>query len=811
MTPDIDAARPKRPAARLVPLAVLVVLVAASLGSFFVTRTVVDDQEKRLLSQRSDEVAALLSSSFESIESSLRVLGALGSLPEPEAVRLFERSAAPLVEGSTVAVAVAADDGRGFMVLAAVGDSPGAGAVLVGDRATLAAHALAEESLVSGLFEDPDGKRLIVALPAGDGRAVAYQETVLDPATPIPRTPGTPYQELRVALYAAETNDPARLVLSTETRVPLTGQVVRAPFRVGAEQWLLAAGAREPLVGSFAQRVPWLMLGGGLVAALLATAVAETLARRRAYALRLVEERTSELGDTQAFLERLLTAGPVLVKRITVADRRISYVSPNVERVLGVTEAEALSPGFLGSQVDAEDRADFDAALDRVAEGSSAREVNQHRINRGDGSSRWVSAVLVPETDDDRVVAVLAYVVDVDDRRRAEEAQREAQAAAEAANRSKSEFLSRMSHELRTPLNAVLGFGQLLELEALTDDQRESVDQILKGGRHLLDLINEVLDISRIEAGDLALSPEAVLARELIDETVALVRPLADQQGLQLVVDRSSQCDVYVFADRQRTKQVLLNLLSNAVKYNRQHGTIAVTCEQPDDTHVGITVSDTGPGIANERLGQLFTPFERLGAEDTNIEGTGIGLALSKRLTEAMSGTLTVTSTLGKGSSFTVELPRVEGPVERYERLNGDADAITSHEPPRHKILHIEDNLSNLKLIERILARRPDVEVVPAMQGRLGLELAREHRPVLILLDLHLPDMNGEQVLQRLRDDPATASIPVVIISADATPGQVRRLLAAGATAYLTKPIEVPDLLRILGEATGRAPDLSDG
>jgi CheY-like chemotaxis protein len=245
---------------------------------------------------------------------------------------------------------------------------------------------------------------------------------------------------------------------------------------------------------------------------------------------------------------------------------------------------------------------------------------------------------------------------------------------------------------------------------------------------------------------------------------------------------------------------VLLNLLSNAVKYNRPRGTLAVGAAESSETRVRISVSDTGAGIAAERLGQLFVPFERLGAEGTDVEGTGIGLALSRRLTEAMGGTLTVRSTLGQGSTFTLDLPRVEGPVERYERLNGGPEVAPVVERPQRRILHIEDNLSNLKLVERILAHRPDVEVVPAMHGRLGLELAREHRPALVLLDLHLPDMAGDQVLQRLRDDPATSSIPVVMVSADATPGQVRRLLASGATAYVTKPIDVRDLLRVLDD-----------
>ena len=376
----------------------------------------------------------------------------------------------------------------------------------------------------------------------------------------------------------------------------------------------------------------------------------------------------------------------------------------------------------------------------------------------------------------------------------------QARHAADEANRSKSEFLSRMSHELRTPLNAVLGFGQLLELEPLEPNQREAVDQIMKGGRHLLDLINEVLDISRIEAGELALSPEAVHVPELMQDAVDLIKPLAAPNGIQVVVDTATTQNDYVFADRQRAKQILLNLLSNAVKYNRPRGTVAVSCEHVGDTRLRISVTDTGHGIPAERIDQLFVAFERLGAEHTGVEGTGIGLALSKRLAEVMGGTLTVESQLGHGSTFSVELPRVEGPVERYERLNGrGADGPTpTPARDRHVILHIEDNLSNATLVERILAQRVDVELIPAMQGRLGLELAREHRPDVVLLDLHLPDMNGEQVLHRLRDDPLTSSIPVIIVSADATSGHVQRLLSAGATAYLTKPIDVHELLGAL-------------
>jgi PAS domain S-box-containing protein len=799
----IDPAESGRRAFRLLPVAVLVVFAAASLATFFVTRGVVRGQEERLLEERGDEVAALLGSAIQSVETSLRILGTVGSSSDPASLPLFTQVATPLVEGATRAVGVVARADGGFRVLAAVGDGPAAGASLTSDRAALAARALSTGQLVSVRFTEGPETRVAFALPALESeRAVAYEETVVTPNAPVAQTPGSPYRELRVAVYASPTDDAAKLILTTEARVPLTGRVDRDPLPVGADRWLVAVGARESLVGAFADNAPWYLLGGGLLATLFATFAAEILARRRSYALRLVAEGTKELDETSAFLDRLLTAGPVLVKRITLPGREISYVSPNVERVMGVTEGEALASGFLRSLIHPEDRDDFDAALDRLAAGSTKREVVEHRIGRNNGAYRWASAVLVPEPDETgAVVAVLGYVLDVDDRRRAEEAQHQAQEVAEAANHSKNEFLSRMSHELRTPLNAVLGFGQLLELESLTDDQHESVDQILKGGRHLLDLINEVLDISRIEAGELALSPEAVLARELIQDAVDLIRPIAEQHGIQLSVDPAGACDSFVFTDRQRAKQVLLNLLSNAVKYNRPRGTVAVTCEQPNDTRLRVMVIDTGPGIGPERLGRIFTPFDRLGAEATEVEGTGIGLALSKRLTEAMGGILTVTSTPGQGSTFAVELPRVEGPVERYERLGGDAEPVAEVTAPRHKVLHVEDNLSNLKLVERIVARRGDIEVVAAIQGGLALELAHEHRPVLVLLDVHLPDISGETVLQRLRDDPVTASTPVVVISADATPGQIQRLLAAGATAYLTKPIDVPELHRVLDDA----------
>jgi CheY-like chemotaxis protein len=263
-----------------------------------------------------------------------------------------------------------------------------------------------------------------------------------------------------------------------------------------------------------------------------------------------------------------------------------------------------------------------------------------------------------------------------------------------------------------------------------------------------------------------------------------------------------------VFADRQRLKQVLLNLVGNAIKYNRSRGSVTVDCIGTDEGMLRIVVADTGPGIAPAQLSLLFTPFERLGAERTGIEGSGIGLALAKRLTEAMGGTIGVESVIGEGSTFWVEFPMAEDPVDRYRRLDGGAA-----EEPRHAsntVLLIEDNLSNVKLMQEVLEHRyPMLELQPIMQGMVGVELAREHRPLLILLDLNLPDVPGERVLTELRDDPRTARIPVVVVSADATQRQVRRLMSSGASAYLTKPIDVTELMRHIDDAIVRSGGLA--
>jgi len=398
----------------------------------------------------------------------------------------------------------------------------------------------------------------------------------------------------------------------------------------------------------------------------------------------------------------------------------------------------------------------------------------------------------------------------VDERTRAltasNEALQSARMEAERANRAKSDFLSRMSHDLRTPLNAILGFAQLLELDVLNAEHRESVRHVLKGGAHLLDLINEVLDIARIESGHLSLSPEPVAIGDIVQHVVELVRPLAARRGIAFDDDAVRVCGSrHLLADRQRLTQILLNLLSNAVKYNRDGGRVRLTCEDVPAGRLRIKVSDTGAGIRPEKLALLFQPFERLGAEQTGIEGTGLGLALSKALAEAMGGTLGVESEVDRGSTFWVELALADSaaetaasPVRAHPHASGQDSGATG------TVLYIEDNISNLRLMERLIARRPGIRLVGADQGQAGLDIARTSRPDLILLDLHLPDMHGEEVLRRLWEDPHTRAIPVAVLSADATPAQMKRLRAAGAIAYLTKPLDVSQVLQLLDDTLAK-------
>jgi len=419
----------------------------------------------------------------------------------------------------------------------------------------------------------------------------------------------------------------------------------------------------------------------------------------------------------------------------------------------------------------------------------------EFRIKNDAGDQKWLEANARPLHDENNELSGGVVVFrDVTERRHMTEESSRARQEAERANRAKSEFLSRMSHELRTPMNSILGFGQLLEMEDLDADALDSVKQITKAGRHLLKLINEILDISRIEAGRLATSIEPVEVGAVAREVLALVKPLAAQRNIEVIADLGA-AECFVHADRQRLSQVLLNLLSNAIKYNRDAGFVWLSITS-DGSTARISVRDTGPGIAPENHELIFKPFERLGADQSDVEGTGLGLALSQRLAESMGGRIGIEAS-SEGASFFVELGVTEALHLSSEEEPAPAEFCLASS---RTILLVEDNPANVKLMEKMLANRPGCKLMVTMQGRMALELARQHKPDLVLLDLNLPDLNGDQVMEQLRSDPTTSHIPVVIVSADATSSQVSRLLEAGANAYISKPIDVNNFLALLNQ-----------
>lgn len=401
---------------------------------------------------------------------------------------------------------------------------------------------------------------------------------------------------------------------------------------------------------------------------------------------------------------------------------------------------------------------------------------------------------------------------------------------AERANHSKSEFLSRMSHELRTPLNAILGFGQLLEMSVPESKQQRQVQHILSAGKHLLSLINEILDLSRVESGQMTLSLEPVPVRELVEEALGLVRPLAETHGVRLAPAPTVPGTCRVRADRTRLRQVLINLLSNGIKYNRPGGDLTVYIDLPPEAQadtIRLRVRDAGMGLSAEQQARLFTPFERLDADERHIEGTGIGLALSKRLMDLMGGQIGVDSQLGHGSTFWIALARSEDHPTSLPAAQPDTpphtDTLAAQPPlglasdpivapvgeplPDCTILCIEDNELNLRLIDHLLGRRPGMHLLCANTPQQGLRMAHELRPHIILLDIHLPDMDGYEVIARLRANPDTAAIPVLAVTAHAMPGDAARVRTAGFAGYISKPINVASLLAEVERLRPRAHD----
>jgi PAS domain S-box-containing protein len=504
------------------------------------------------------------------------------------------------------------------------------------------------------------------------------------------------------------------------------------------------------------------------------------------------------LLESQDFLDSIIEHVPVMLFVKDASTLQFVRFNRAGEQLLGYSRDELI--GKSDHDLFPREEADHFTRLDReVLSRGQLLDIPDETIQTKDGSEVHLHTRKIPIAAPDGSPRYLVGVSeDTTEQHHAAQALLAAKTEAERANLAKSEFLSRMSHELRTPLNAILGFGQLLEMDRLDRPQEESVRQILHGGRHLLALIDEILDISRIEAGRMTLSVEPVELLSAISEILALTAPLASDRDIDVVRDFPPADQTYVLADRQRLRQVLLNLVSNAVKYNRQGGTVSLSFGPAPSGRVRIAIADTGPGIPAEKAKLLFKPFERLGAEHGSTQGTGLGLTLCKGLIEQMGGSIWLDTNAHPGSTFIIELEQAASPVDTHALDAARAAWSNGLSIGRQSVLYIEDNLTNFALIQQIFAEQPEVRLIAAMQGSLGLELARQHEPDLILLDLHLPDMPGRAVLELLKADAATTAIPVIILSADATRGQIEHLLDAGAAGYLTKPLDILKFLTLI-------------
>jgi len=589
------------------------------------------------------------------------------------------------------------------------------------------------------------------------------------------------------------------------------------PLVFAGRQWELRASAESDEVPDAANRSAWTiavvgllsaaMLGASLLITTGRTRRIESAVRDRTAALRAeVADRhvaESALRASEQRFRNILDNVPIGVV-YTDLGGRIIQANPRFCELTGYSEAELtqLSPAALTHP---EDFAN-DELLTAQLIGGEIPMYRRHKrcINRA-GEIVWVrSTVSLLRGADNAPWRIVGVVEDITEHLRLEEAER-AREAAELSNRAKNDFLSRMSHELRTPLNAMLGFAQLLEIDRrnpLTPGQRPWVAQIQQAGWHLLEMINDVLDLSRIDSGNLRLQTGTLDLRELVDATTALVASDAAKRGIRISAELAPEASA-ILGDGTRVKQILTNLLSNAVKYNIDGGRVHVASRLGGPDLVEVSVTDTGLGMTPEQMEELFRPFNRLGRERTALQGTGIGLVISRRLAELMGGSIRVKSVTGQGSSFILRLPKAIDPDTVPSSLD-DLSALSA-DYHRRIVLYIEDNETNIEVMRGIVAQRAQVQLEIATTGLGGLAAVRERRPHLLLLDMHLPDMAGLDLLHHLKADPATSTIPVIVVSADATAQQVDAALDAGAVRYLTKPVGVNELLSALDDLLERA------
>ncbi len=510
----------------------------------------------------------------------------------------------------------------------------------------------------------------------------------------------------------------------------------------------------------------------------------------------------------QQFYTRSLIESNIDALMTTDPQGIISDVNQQMIELTGRTRDELIGAPFKNSFTDPE-RAE--AAIKLVLREKKVTDY-ELTVRAMDGKETVVSYNATTFYDrDKKLQGVVAAARDVTERKRLDHVLQEnnvelgnAKMAAEKANLAKSDFLSSMSHELRTPLSAILGFAQLIQTGSPlpTASQKRSIDQILQAGWYLLELINEVLDLALIESGKLSLSLEAISLADVMRECRAMIEPQAKKNGISVAFPQF-EIPYFVRADRTRLKQILINLLSNAIKYNKADGAVFVHYIVNSPERIRICVKDTGEGLPPEKLSQLFQPFNRLGQESNTVEGTGIGLVVCKRLVECMGGVIGVESTVGEGSVFWIELnltaetQLVVGTAE----LTARGETLARADTYMHTLLYVEDNPANLMLVEDIIARRPDIRLLSAMDGTLGIAIARASLPDVILMDINLPGISGIKALKILAEDPATAHIPVIALSANAMPRDITKGLEAGFFSYLTKPIKVNEFMDMLDVA----------
>jgi PAS domain S-box-containing protein len=814
---------------RDVALPITIAALLLGLGVAQVARW--EDQRSRLAFERDAATAgAALQSALRQPLQALRALHSVFMASEEVTPHEWRRAARPWLDeaGPLRALAFARRDGE-RLVLHYV-EPDGAAAAVSPDALAAAARSVAASTsrfgpatITVGPLDSGEGAALLVAQPwydsaardSGDRAAALRGVLVADVrvggalqqvAAALPRY-------LRLCLWEQDIAGGPRVLAGTPDCTAARGPRVfssHADLEFAGRRWQLRTSAALTEVPGRSYWQVWLfaivgLLGCSLLGALLlmlsghARRFAQAVEQRTGELRRQIDERNrteAALRESEQRLRNILDHAPIGVLYTDLSGHTRDS-NPRFREITGYS-AEELASMVALNLTHADDRAADAELAERLARGEIPMYRRRKRYRRKDGSIVWVQAIVSLLRDaDGRPHRYVGVVEDISEHLKLQLAE-DARAAAEASNRAKSEFLSRMSHELRTPLNAMLGFTQLLEMDReqpLSASQRGWTAQAQQAGWHLLHMINDTLDLSRIDSGTLRLEMKPLELASLVAGARSMIEPQAAARGIG-IVEPAVESVLAVRGDETRVKQILTNLLSNAVKYNVDRGRVTISAHAVAGSMVEITVADTGPGLDEQQLSQLFQPFNRLGREGSGIEGTGIGLVISQRLAELMGGALRARSTPGTGSSFVLSLPLAVDIDPTAEQRHETTLPELPQRYRRRSVLYIEDNETNAEVMRGILWQRPQIELRIAATAAAAFKALREHElPDLILLDMHLPDMDGLDLLQQLKLGAATAPIPVVAVSADATRERMRDALADGAELYLTKPVNVAEML----------------